>query len=176
MSLWSDIKAGIATLDADAKTALKYLSIATLVGSKVEGGAAKGLSSVVDLITNPAKAATDGTAQTVINGLANILGAIALIPEPLEPEIATAAAVLKIIGMEEPAIVASIEFFIGIGALDKISQSIMDREDAEYRQLDPQGDVFKMTPQNDERPTGAVAGEQGPDKLPDSPSGMRPQN
>jgi len=103
MSFWHN-------LDEGAKQLFGLLTKSAAVSSRMDPTST--IAAIMDVTKNPKAALTDGSAQTVLYGVDDLLGMAAIIPSPATPALAVAATALGAIAEEEPEIALGAEFLL----------------------------------------------------------------
>ena len=123
------------TVGKDAAALIGFLSKAQTTASHVD--LPPTLAAISDLIKNPKQALVDGSMQTVLYTADDILGAIAMIPEPAAPSLMAAAGALGAFAAVEPDIAYGAEILFASGLI-KIPQVTLDTESNIEDQLGPE--------------------------------------
>jgi len=103
MSFWHN-------LDDGAKSLFALLTKSSAVSSRMDPTST--VTAIMDATKNPKAALTDGSAQTILYTVDDLLAMGAIIPSPATPALAVAATALGAIAEEEPVIALGAEFLL----------------------------------------------------------------
>ena len=103
----------VANVETDALRLIAFLGKASATASKIDLPTT--LAAINDIVKSPKQSLTDGSVQTVMYSVDDILGMIAKVPEPAQGALEIATTVLAGVASVEPDIAVGAEILFGSG-------------------------------------------------------------